>query len=187
MDANTAAALEDAKERWNVERNWLMKRPAPTKEQTQRFHDLNTFLVLLDPLRCLEIDRSAREIAIGRLATELARIQAGRSPAAEARRRAEFLYALLGKRFAEPGTVITPGPAFITKAASGGADPSKVIADLTASQLLRRSPSGELSLSTLGSNLLERSISNDIQPGSVGASLPEGMQLALLNLKDALG
>jgi len=187
MDASTAAALEDAKARWNVERNWLMKRSAPTKEQTQRFHDLNTFLILLDPLRCLEIDRSAREIAIGRLATELTRIQASKSPAEVARRRAELLCALLGKRFADPGTVVTPGPAFITKAASGGADPAKVIADLTAAQLLRRSPSGELSLSTLGSNLMERSISNDIQPGSVGASLSEGMQLALLNLKDALG
>ena len=53
-------------------------------------------------------------------------------------------------------------------------------------QLLRKSPTGELSISTLGSNLLERNLRSDLVPGTLGSALPKEVALVLLNLKDAL-
>ena len=53
-------------------------------------------------------------------------------------------------------------------------------------QLLRKSTTGELSISTLGSNLLERNLRSDLVPGTLGSALPQEVALVLLNLTDAL-
>jgi hypothetical protein len=68
---------------------------------------------------------------------------------------------------------------------SRGYPPDTVIQELVNEQLLRRAATGTLSVSTLGANLLERHIGMDVSPGSVGASLPQGVMRMLLDLKDA--
>lgn len=177
--------LTEAKERWGVERAWLMKLSNPSAAQIERLHDLSTFQVLLDTLRCYEIDRGAREVAIGRITRELQRVHGELSESARRTRYAASLRALLGKRFSEAGEAVSVTLSFSSQVMSRGFSPDKVIQELVKAQLLRRIPTGELSLSTLGANLLDRNTGIDVVPGSVGASLPQGVMRLLLDLKDA--
>ncbi|MBV7457682.1 hypothetical protein KW843_24640 [Acidovorax sp. sif1233] len=185
MGAQDRALLSEAKERWGVERAWLMRLHNPSTAQIQRLHDLNTFQVLLDSLRCYEIDRGARDVALGRITRELQRIHGEQTDSAKRIRFAASLRALLGKRFAEAGEAVTLTPSFANQVMSRGYPPDIVIQELVKEQLLRLTPTGTLSVSTLGANLLERHIGIDVSPGSVGSSLPQGVMRMLLELKDA--
>lgn len=185
LEAQDKTLLTEAKERWGVERAWLMKLHNPSAEQIQRLHDLSTFQVLLDSLRCYEIDRGSREVAIGRITRELQRIHGEQSDSAKRSRFAASLRALLGKRFAEAGEAVSVTPAFTSQVMSRGYLPEKVVHELVKEQLLRCPPTGTLSVSTLGANLLDRSIGMDVSLGSVGSSLPQGVVRMLLDLKDA--
>lgn len=185
LEAQDKALLTEAKERWDIERSWLMKLNNPSAAQIQRLHDLSTFQVLLDSLRCYEIDRGSREVAIGRITRELQRIHGEQSDSAKRVRFAACLRALLGKRFAEAGETVTLTPSFTSQVMSRGYSPEKVVHELVKEQLLRRPPTGTLSVSTLGANLLDRNIGMDVSQGSVGSSLPQGVVRMLLDLKDA--
>lgn len=186
LDAQAKALLDRAKRHWSVEREWLMGGCIQTKERVQRLHDLNTFLVLLDPLRCYEIDRGARDVAIGRITVELQRIHSDQNKLNTSIRHAAQLRSLLGQRFAEAGAAVIQTSAFATYARSSGVKPEQAIAELVQAQLLRQLASGELTISTLGANLLERNLNTEIRSGSLGSALPQGVALVLLNLKDSL-
>lgn len=185
LEAQDRTLINEAKERWGVERAWLMKLQNPSTAQIQRLHELSTFQVLLDSLRCYEIDRGAREIAIGRIARELQRIHGEQNDSAKRIRLAASLRALLGKRFAEAGEAFSVAPSFTSQVMARGYSPEKVVEELVKEQLLRRSATGALSVSPLGANLLERNTGVDVVPGSVGSCLPPGVLRLLLDLKDA--
>ena len=186
LDGKAIALLDRAKHHWSVEHEWLMKQSVQTKDRIQRLHELNTFLVLLDPLRCYEIDRGARSVAIGRIGMELQRIHSSQGKESASLRHTLQLRSLLGQRFAEAGTKVVKTEAFKSQAMSGGFKPEEAMAEMVQAQLLRKSPTGELSISTLGSNLLERNLRSDLVPGTLGSALPQEVALVLLNLKDAL-
>lgn len=186
LDIQANELLAHAKRLWNVERAWLMRAQLQTKDRVQRLHDLNTFLVLLDPLRCYEIDRAARDVAIGRFSSELQRVHSEQSKLNTSLRHAERLRALLGRRFAEAGTAATRTDVFDNLVMSRGVEPEHAIDELTKALLLRRLPDGTMSISTLGANLLERNLYAEVQAGSIGSSLPKAVALLLLNLKDTL-
>lgn len=186
LDAQAKTLLDLAKRHWSVERSWLMGHPLQTKERIQRLHDLNTFLVLLDPLRCYEIDRGARDVAIGRITTELQTIHSHKNEGTQRVRHTAQLRALVGQIFAEAGTAVAMTDAFSAHTRSSGVKPEDAIAELVQSQLLRQLSNGKLSISTLGANLMERNLTTGIQPGSLGSTLPQGVALLLLTLKDSL-
>lgn len=184
LDAPSLSLLTEAKQRWKVERDWLMKMRQQSISEIQRLHELSTFFVLLDPLRCYEIDRSARFTAIGRIAVELQRIVSDHAPEATRFRHAAQLRALIGGRsFAEPGSAMSLSTEFDRLTRSKGFDPARTIAELVEKHLVRQLPTGELSLSTVGANLLEATLTEAIKGNSVGAALPAAIAAMLLDLK----
>lgn len=178
--------LSEATARWQVERDWLLKLPRPTHAQMLRLQRLSTFFVLLDPLRRLEIVLPQRALAVRQFGDELVAIMKEMSVDNQNARRATHLRTLVGKSVMEAGEPVRVTGAFENAMRATGLAPQQVIDDMVGARLLRRAPGGQLSMSTLGANLLERSLAGAAAPGTVGDALPTPLLGLLLDLRDTL-
>jgi hypothetical protein len=117
------------------------------------------------------------------MASELEAIQARSSPPAVGVATAAALRLLIGKAFAEPSHPAQRSAAFDAFANRRGEAPEAIVEDLVKRRMLRRAADGELSLSTLGCNTLERALVPPAGETTVHARLAPGAIAALLDVK----
>lgn len=170
--AEVENALRSAVKHWSVEISFLRSLPRPTEEQLQRLRALQAFIVIVDPLRKYEIDHRERPLFVNQLIQDLN----DKIRSSSGSKRDEFLGAALrslsGQPIAQPGAACNGSAAnFLSLAKSRGEEPGEVLAELKQKMLIRIGRQDEVSISPLGTNLMERQLDTKRQEGTIGKAI----------------
>lgn len=178
--------LAIAKQRWAVERNYLFQKTSPSYSEIVRLNVLSSFLVVLDPLRCYELDRTRRSEAIAQLHRELSGIWNSISTKGKYDWRINALRLLSGGVFKEPGSPLTITPTVENEINRHGYEVSETLRDLLSVRFVRKSADGIYSVSPIGSTTLEEALTVGMKSSAIGRTLPPTMVAFLLDLKTRL-
>lgn len=170
--AEVENALRSAVKHWSVEISFLRSLPRPTEVQLQRLRALQAFIVIVDPLRKYEIDHRERPLFVNQLIQDLN----DKIRSSNGSKRDEFLAAALrslsGQPIAQPGAACNGRAAsFLSLARSRGEEPGEVLAELKQKMLIRIGHQNEVSVSPLGTNLMERQLDTQRQEGTIGKAI----------------
>jgi len=184
IPANELLAV--AIKRWNVERSFLFKQQIASHSDTVRLNLLSGFLVILDPLRCYEIEKTRRIELVRQLHDELAAVVASVSTKGKQEHRIRCLRMLIGSSFKEAGVPVAPDQRIEADLQRKGLAIADEIRDLLEVRYLRQDADNKLTLSTIGANALEAALTAGARPGAVASALPLEMAAFLTDLKAKL-
>lgn len=170
---------------WRAEHAWLMKNSSRGRKESARILRLSHYFVLLDPLRCHEIDPWVRPQLLESFEEDVAVFLARRDSRFKKQKIVDWLRALAGKRFAEPGSPLNAGADFTKEVSLYGETPDEALDFLIKENLVRRER-GLLFLSTRGTNRMEEMLTSDMSPTSLIVSLPTHTAAMLFELKALL-
>lgn len=170
---------------WRAEHAWLMKNSSRGRKESARILQLSHYFVLLDPLRCHEIDRGMRPQLLKSFEEDVAVFLARRDSRFKKQKIVDWLRTLAGKRFAEPGSPLNAGADFTKEVSLYGETPDEALDFLIKENLVRRER-GLLFLSTRGTNWMEEMLTSDMSPTSLIVSLPTHTAAMLFELKALL-
>lgn len=184
VQANELLAV--AIKRWNIERNFLFKQQTPSHDDTVRLNMLSGFLVILDPLRCYEIEKTRRIALVRQLHDELATVAASISAKGKQEHQIRCLRMLVGSSFKEAGVPVVPGQKIEAVLQRQGLAIADEIRDLLEVRYLRRDAENRLTISTIGANAMEAALAEAARPGTIVSALPLEMATFLTDLKAKL-
>jgi len=186
LSLSAAELLKVAIKRWTVERNFLFKQRNASHDDTVRLNLLSGFLVILDPLRCYEIEKSRRIELVGQLHDELAAIAASISTKGKHEHRIRCLRMLIGSAFKEAGAPVVPGQKIENDLQRQGLEVAAEIRDLLEVRYVRQDADSRITLSPIGANALEAALTSGVRLGAVVCALPLEMATFLTDLKTRL-
>lgn len=164
--------LTVAIKRWTVERNFLFRQQTSKHGDTVRLNLLSGFLVVLDPLRCYEIEKTRRVELVRQLHDELAAIAASLSAEAKHEHRIRCLRMLVGSAFKEAGVLVLPGQQMENELRRQGLELDDEIRDLLEARYLRKDADSRLTVTPIGANALEAALTSGVSPRAVVRALP---------------
>lgn len=168
-----------AREQWTRELKKLRAIENKSLESLERIRCLQAFIVLLDPLRKHEINYVERRSFIEKIRQEILQMECSLT-------KEDFLVLamqkLAGTALPEVGQAVAATGQFRQFAEDHGQTLETMLSILTGTRMLRRDGDGNLTISPIGVNMMERNLEQRGQPGTIGAACGARVKAQLMGI-----